>query len=66
MPMRVTCRSNPNPNPNPYPNPNPNPNPNQARDLPHFTSLLRSLRDARVATVVVNVERYGSWRGCDR
>ena len=36
-----------------------------ARDLPHFTSLLRSLRDARVATIVVNVERYGSWRGCD-
>ena len=37
-----------------------------ARDLPHYTTLLRSLRDAGVATVVVNVERYGSWRGCDR
>ena len=36
-----------------------------ARDLPHFASLLRTLRDARVATVVVNVERYGSWRNCD-
>ena len=57
-----------------FASPNPSPHPNQvefginanARDLPHFTALLRSLRDARVATVVVNVERYGSWRGCDR
>ena len=54
--------------------PNPSPRPKQvefginanARDLPHFSALLRSLRDARVATLVVNVERYGSWRGCDR
>ena len=34
------------------------------RDLPMFQLLLRTLRDARVATIVVNVDRFGSWERC--
>lgn len=33
-------------------------------DLPFFVSLLRALRRARVPTIVVNVHRYGSFKGC--
>ena len=35
-----------------------------ARDLPMFRLLLRALDEARVATIVVNVDRFGSWERC--
>ena len=38
----------------------------ETADLPWLARLLAALRAARVPTLVVNVDRYGSWEDCNR